>query len=246
MPDTARIFVRLAVLFACAAGLAALAWSLATGRITVPPRWNPWAPLDIAEAPGPFTSTKLARLTSGPPAACLAWLDRSGVRHTPVADRTERDGCGWQGATRLSAFGEARLSSAVTLSCPVAAGLALWERHALQPAAFVQMGSRVATIEHLGSYACRNVGGGATGRRSEHARANALDVAGFRLADGRQVSVLRDWRAAGATRSTGASLFLGEAQQGACGYFSAVLSPAYNAAHRDHFHLDRGPYRVCR
>ena len=33
---------------------------------------------------------------------------------------------------------------------------------------------------------------------------------------------------------------------GACHGFMAVLGPDYNAAHRNHFHLDRGPYRVCR
>jgi len=26
---------------------------------------------------------------------------------------------------------------------------------------------------------------------------------------------------------------------GACGYFTTVLSPDYNAAHADHFHLDQ-------
>jgi hypothetical protein len=25
-----------------------------------------------------------------------------------------------------------------------------------------------------------------------------------------------------------------------------VLGPEYNAAHRDHFHLDRGSFRFCR
>jgi hypothetical protein len=35
-------------------------------------------------------------------------------------------------------------------------------------------------------------------------------------------------------------------RDGACGTWETVLGPEYNAAHRDHFHLDRGPYRICR
>ena len=40
--------------------------------------------------------------------------------------------------------------------------------------------------------------------------------------------------------------FLRQVRDGACHGFSVVLGPDYNAAHRDHFHLDRGHYRVCR
>ncbi len=41
------------------------------------------------------------------------------------------------------------------------------------------MKRRLTRIEHLGSYACRNVTPGCA-RRSEHASAEALDVSGFR------------------------------------------------------------------
>ena len=33
---------------------------------------------------------------------------------------------------------------------------------------------------------------------------------------------------------------------GGCRFFDGVLSPDYNAAHRDHLHLDRGPWWFCR
>ena len=222
----------------------AAAWGLWNGRIQVPARFNPWAPLDLAEAPDLFTRFKLMRLADGPPAACLAWLDAAGVRHVPLADRQDAGGCGWQGATRLSMFGGVRLSATAPLACPSVVALALWERHGLQAAARERLGSTVVAIDHLGSYACRDIAGSAAGRRSEHARANALDVAGFRLSDGRRVSVLKDWQA-DAERKPAAALFLLDAEKSACPFFSAVLGPAYNAAHRDHFHLDRGPYRIC-
>ena len=92
----------------------------------------------------------------------------------------------------------------------------------------------------------------APGRLSEHARANALDVAAFTLQGGRRISVLGDWQAAAAPAAPPAAeadpkaAFLRQVRDGACQGFAAVLGPDYNAAHRDHFHLDRGPYRACR
>lgn len=220
-------------------------WGVWSGRIVVPARFNPWAPLELAEVPNVFTRLKLMRLADQPPAACLAWLETAGVKHTPLADRQEPGGCGWQGATRLSAFGDVRLSTSAPLACPAVVALALWERHGLQAAAQARFGDEVIAIDHLGSYACRDIAGSAAGRRSEHARANALDVAAFRLADGRRISVLRDWQV-DADRGSAAALFLADAEKAACPFFSAVLGPAYNAAHRDHFHLDLGRYRICR
>ena len=81
---------------------------------------------------------------------------------------------------------------------------------------------------------------------SEHARANAVDIAGFRLEDGRRISVAADWNDRGDK-----GRFLRDVRDGACRLFSTVLSPDYNRAHRDHLHLDeagRGAWgwRACR
>jgi hypothetical protein len=101
-------------------------------------------------------------------------------------------------------------------------------------------------IEHLGSYACRNVnrGEGAVpgASRSRHATADAFDVAGLTLADGRRLTVRRDWSGKGAPED----LLLRDAHRGACRFFDGVLGPDYNAAHRDHFHLETGGYSMCR
>jgi hypothetical protein len=76
---------------------------------------------------------------------------------------------------------------------------------------------------------------------SQHATANALDIAGFRLADGRRISVLADWSDSGDK-----GRFLREVREGACKQFNTVLGPDYNAAHRNHFHVDMGRWQVCR
>jgi hypothetical protein len=101
----------------------------------------------------------------------------------------------------------------------------------------------VASVQHLGSFSCRNIRGSAvyTHLRSAHASANALDIAVFVLADGRQINVRRHWGSDGVE-----GRFLAAIHAEACRYFRVAIGPAYNAAHRDHFHYDRSPYHACR
>jgi hypothetical protein len=127
------------------------------------------------------------------------------------------------------------------MTCPLALGYALWERQVLRPAARDMLGTRLVRVDHFGTYACRTLYGRPGERPSQHARANALDVAGFRFADGRRATVVGDFR-----RDTEEGRFVRAARDGACGVFGAVLSPDYNAAHADHLHLDQSSYRLCR
>jgi hypothetical protein len=141
---------------------------------------------------------------------------------------------------------DARFAPAFTLTCGAALSLAMWERHALQPAAQLYFKQPVVRIEHFGSYACRNVRGvrgvgGEGARRSQHATANAFDVAGFRLKSGRRISLVNHWDSEGPEAP-----FLREVRDGACRFFKGTLGPDHNTAHHDHFHLDQGPYRICR
>jgi hypothetical protein len=157
-----------------------------------------------------------------------------------LPDRRTGEGCGFDNAVLVRRT-TVQVNSPFTLSCRAAASLSLWERHVLQPQAHALLGSGVRQIQHFGSYACRNVYGRDEGRRSRHATADALDVAGFVLEDGRRITVVRDWEGSGPP-----SQFLGAVHAGACGLFDGVLGPAYNAAHADHFHFDRGTFRTCR
>lgn len=228
--------------------LAALAaWTLRSGALSVPDRWNPWAPLHIDDAPNLLTRYKLAR-ASADREACRVALAQAGMRMTPLEDRETGPACGFDNAFRIERTGVA-VGTPFALSCRAALSLAMWERHALQQAAQAHLGARVSRIEHLGSYACRNRYGREAGRRSLHATADALDIAGFVLEDGRRVRVLAGWHAAdasGADPAGAEAAFLRALRDGACGYFDAVLGPDYNAAHADHFHFDRGGARVCR
>ena len=239
-----RIIVRLAGA-ALLALLLWLGWALHSGLVRIPERFNPWAPLDVAAEPNLLTGLKL-RQARGDPARCLATLAGTGLQYEPVPDRSTGPGCGFQNAVRLRAGRSLSLSSPTVLSCRAALSFAMWERHALQPAAAQRLGVPIARLEHLGSYACRDVNTGEapgrmSSRRSRHATADALDLAGFVREDRRRITVLRDWQGTDAE-----ALFLRDVHAGACRFFDGVLGPDYNAVHADHFHLEVGGWGLCR
>jgi len=207
--------------------------------IVIPARWSPWAPLDLEATPNFLTRYKLSRLTADD-VLCRQVLQNAAVEFDPVPDHVTGANCGFKNAVLIRRT-SADVGEDFSVTCRTAVSLALWERHALQPAAGKYFGQRVTAIEHFGSYSCRNVYGRPEATRSRHATAEAWDVAGFVLADGRRIRVARDWQT---TKAEAA--FLREARDGACQFFDGVLSPDYNAAHHDHVHLDRGPYRTCR
>lgn len=194
------------------------------------PEHDPWAPLNLNDPPGWATRTKLARLKTDV-GECRAVLKRSDVAFTALAPTGEGP-CARPDRTRLAAY-PLRPDTPPT-TCPVAAALEIWRRDSLDPAARRILGSDIARIEHLGAYSCRRMYGGSDGPWSEHATANAIDIAGFVLEDGTRISVLKDWKEGGAKAQ-----FLRAVRDGACGSFATVLSPDYNAAHADHFHLDQ-------
>ena len=138
--------------------IAAGAYALYKGSIVIPERFNPWAPLDVAAPPDFLTSYKLSRARSDP-ALCLSALAQTGMQYDLLPDRVTGPGCGFTNAVRLYAAG-VRIGAPLPLSCPMALSFFMWEKHALQPAAEQHFGQRVAAIEHLGSYACRNINRG--------------------------------------------------------------------------------------
>lgn len=218
-------------------GAVGTAVALAVGWLRVPPAWDPFAPLDVKAAPNLVTGIKLMRLEHDPQ-ACFAALASADLDHVRLPDRRSGNGCDLIDTVRVTGSDVAFQRSFIA-TCPLAVSVAMLERHALQPAAERHFGQPVKRIEHLGSFACRNVYGRERGRRSEHATANALDVSAFVLRDGTRVAVERGWTAEGP-----AAAFLRDVRDGACSYFDTVLSPDYNAAHRNH--LDMGPFQACR
>jgi hypothetical protein len=132
------------------------------------------------------------------------------------------------------ARGEVAFTTEATLDCPMVAALDRWIDGAVQPAAYALYGQPVTEIKVIGSYACRGRNGASKGPLSEHAFANAVDIAGFTLADGRTVAVLDGWRGGTGEEQT----FLRAVHRGGCAEFTTVIGPDGDRHHQDHIHLD--------
>jgi hypothetical protein len=127
---------------------------------------------------------------------------------------------------------KAAVSPPATLACPLVSALDKWVSESVQPAALRWFNQPVVEIKQISSYSCRQMVG-AGPHISEHAFGNALDVAGFILADGRKVMVKTGWN--GAPEEAG---FLHDIQGAACNVFTTVLAPGYNIYHYNHIHVD--------
>jgi hypothetical protein len=108
-----------------------------------------------------------------------------------------------------------------------------WVANTVQPAAHRWFGQPVVEIKQISAYSCRGMNGQPGARISEHAFGNALDIAAFVLADGRKVTVKKNWNGAPDEQA-----FLHDVQGGACETFTTVLAPGSNKYHYDHIHVD--------
>jgi hypothetical protein len=220
-------------------GLAAFTLMLSQGLLPVPNAVNPFMPLDVRDEPNWLTGHKLGRIERDA-RQCLRTLNGSPLSFTQIPDERTGEGCGITNAVDV-AHSSTGFSSGFRASCPLAVSWAMFELHVLQHAAREHLGQKVVRVDHLGTYACRNLYHRDSGPRSEHATANAIDVAGFVLADNTKISILSDWDG-----DPDKAAFLRAVRDGACRFFDVVLSPAYNEAHRDHLHFDRGDRKACR
>ena len=242
-----------------------LMWELGLGlcaafallNLFAPHQDLPWKPLDLNRPIGQATAAQVADFVLPPTAAaeevkgvtdaCIQVLRDAGVEVERAEDRDDGGFCVVRGAVRLTGGDITPLApGGLVMQCPLAVRYVIWDRQVLQPAAEAAFGARVSRVDNYGSYACRRLYGRTetTVRPSEHARANALDIAGVTLEDGRKVSLSNDWDGQGPTGAAGQG-FLKRLRAGACRVFSTVLSPDYNAAHADHLHLDGSPTGLC-
>jgi hypothetical protein len=156
--------------------------------------------------------------------------------------------CGISHPFKVSAFAEGNVSlkTRATLSCPMIPKTDAWLAEVVLPAARAVFGVDVIEMR-AGSYACRGRNNQSGAKLSEHSFGNALDIMGFKLADGRDISIVKGWKGSQEEQD-----FLREVFVGACRHFTTVLGPGADAFHYDHFHLDlarhdpRGQRRICK
>lgn len=207
----------------------------------LPEAWNPTKPLSIEAEVTPLTGWKLRHALASD-TACHSVLSAGGVsfdRQSPLEDSAE---CHITPRVTLRSTGAANLRPVET-RCQTALRVAMWERHGLQAAARRHLNSEVHEIRHFSSYNCRRIrtSSGKSSRMSSHATADALDVSGFVLANGRSIDLKRDWSGDAARAG-----FLRDAFEAACLWFPVALGPEFNALHADHFHLQTVGWGLCR
>ena len=180
-------------------------------------------------------------------ADCIKELQSLGVVFKEVPRIDDGNGCGIDKPIVLSeALPGIKVKPEATLRCPTARALAHWMKESVIPAAAAAASDqgKITTINQASAYICRLRNSAETGKISEHARGNAIDVASFSFEKGNDIAVKprrEDSTLTGAFQRT--------VSASGCLYFSTVLDPESDAAHETHFHLDvlerKGGYRYC-
>ena len=177
-----------------------------------------------------------------PDAACQARLTDLGVRFDVLPSIADAAPCELSRPLRITrlAPGGAFLPDG-TLNCLAAEALARWTQRVLGPAAADILSAVPTGVRHGSTYVCRTR---SSGKPSEHALGNAVDIVGFEFAERGSLSIKPRAQEEGPERS-----FQNQVRRQACAYFTTVLGPGSDDAHANHLHLDlrqrkRG-YRIC-
>lgn len=180
-------------------------------------------------------------------AACITALKAIGARFT-VKDRIEEGvQCGIDRPVEVEAvLPDVQLEPKGILRCEAALQLARMTRNLLVPAAEATFPDKPLTaIRQASTYVCRNRNSDQDGKLSEHARGNAIDIAGLSFGD-EEMPVMIARQEDGSPQAVFQRAF----NALACLYFTTVLSPGSDAPHQDHMHLDvierKGGFRYCR
>ena len=204
----------------------------------LPSQHNPFRPPDLTEPIGLATYNKLTALKYNED-LCREKLSEAGVEFTVLGADGAEAKCPLEQTLSLKKSLTPYNAAPLRMTCHQMAALHIWERHVLRPQAEKIFDSPLRQIQTYGSFSCRNIAG--TRTRSQHSCANAIDISGFVLEDGTQISVKQHWR-----ERSDAGKYLTRVHKKACRLFSTTLGPDYNAAHADHFHLDMGSVETCR
>jgi hypothetical protein len=181
---------------------------------------------------------------------CEEQLRRAGVKFTPASmpvrpATSNAPLCGAPQAV-LYRSGPEKISygSSLFLTCGMALAMARFET-VLNAEAEREFGQAVVRISHLGTYNCRRMAR-YPDWVSEHSYANAIDIASFTLKNGRKISVLKSFGRGSPEPRRAEAEFLDRLSHRLFDedVFSGVITPAFDALHRNHFHLDLARYRV--
>lgn len=181
-------------------------------------------------------------------AACQAELKTLGTVFETAAPIDDGEGCGMSNPVVVrEILPGIKLAPEATFRCETALQLAHMTRETIIPAARIALADKgeLKAIQQASAYVCRKRNSAATGKISEHAYGNAIDIAGLEFDKGSVPMVI-----AAQDDGTLPAAFQRSLNAAACLYFTTVLSPGSDDAHKDHLHLDvierKSGYRFCR
>jgi hypothetical protein len=206
--------------------------------LTIPEQFAP-----PQEAYASFPEAGAANPVPAPPSACQMRLAKIAVSQA-LGTLVGPGDCGAPDAVQLQAIvlpdqTKVTVTPPATLRCTMAEQVTEWVRDDVAPS-LARFGPPLRALDNFDSYECRGRNRVRAAALSEHGRADALDVRGFRLADGREfrlvdINVAKDWRE--------------KIHASACARFSTVLGPGSDGYHEEHIHLDlaerRNGYKLC-
>ncbi|MBZ7922731.1 extensin family protein [Ensifer adhaerens] len=181
-------------------------------------------------------------------AKCLTDLKSLGTTFVEAKHIDDGKGCGIDKPLEVtSILPGVTLAPKGLMRCETALALARWTKETAQPAAEVAFNAniKIKALNQASTYICRLRNNATSGKISEHAHGNAVDIASFSLSDGTTIAIQpRD------EDGTMDGAFQRAVTASACLYFKTVLDPGSDAAHETHLHLDvierRNDYRYCR
>jgi len=184
-------------------------------------------------------------------AACERMLAGLDIIWRPDQPIGEPGGCGTPAPIAIAEVAQIRIDPPATVDCDFAKALHSWLSQSVQPLAKKQVGASVTGIRNAASYACRRRNNASSGKLSEHAKANALDIAAFDFSRKSEITVASGTSGLLPTLwLSGNGNFMKAVRKSACQYFNTVLGPGSDRYHGDHFHVDLmrlrpGRFKLC-
>jgi hypothetical protein len=182
---------------------------------------------------------------------CKAALKNTVIEYEALPAFGGPNGCGSAAPLWLTSIAGVTLSPAIVTNCDMAEQLYGWIGTSLAVGAADDLGKQLVQVNTASDYVCRLRNGLATGKLSEHGKANALDIASLQFSDGTEMSIKGDWSGLKAKLGLSKnSAFLARIRRDACIRFTTVLGPGSDKYHGDHFHVDMAQrhngYRICK
>ncbi len=210
----------------------------------------PTAPTALGFPAAGFLSAWSKEVVAAERESCAARLKGLNVTFETLAPLGRASGCGAPAPLMVSHIAEVAIVPPAELTCDMTVALHGWLTSSIIPDAHQLLRKKLVKITNASAYVCRRRNNSLSGKLSEHARANALDISTLGFADGSSINVKGDW--SGLNQLIGLSAqgnFLRHIRKSACIRFTTVLGPGSDASHGDHFHIDvarrKNGYRIC-